>query len=78
MNLFTVYIPCAHIIYTFFLSWSQIKTSIDVCVFQIGTWDPPSGLNMTDNQKGKTTNVSDSLSNRSLIVSTILVLSPLF
>ncbi|KAM7420048.1 hypothetical protein PAMA_014656 [Pampus argenteus] len=38
----------------------------------IGTWDPPSGLNMTDNQKGKTTNVSDSLSNRSLIVSTIL------
>uniref|UniRef100_A0A3Q2W1K6 Glutamate ionotropic receptor kainate type subunit 2 n=1 Tax=Haplochromis burtoni TaxID=8153 RepID=A0A3Q2W1K6_HAPBU len=38
----------------------------------IGTWDPPSGLNMTDNQKGKTTNVSDSLSNRSLVVSTIL------
>lgn len=28
---------------------------------------------MTDNQKGKTTNVSDSLSNRSLVVSTILV-----
>lgn len=40
---------------------------------QIGTWDPPSGLNMTENQKGKTTNVSDSLSNRSLVVSTILV-----
>ncbi|XP_013771107.1 glutamate receptor ionotropic, kainate 2-like [Pundamilia nyererei] len=39
---------------------------------EIGTWDPPSGLNMTDNQKGKTTNVSDSLSNRSLVVSTIL------
>uniref|UniRef100_A0AAQ6IC90 Glutamate receptor n=1 Tax=Anabas testudineus TaxID=64144 RepID=A0AAQ6IC90_ANATE len=39
---------------------------------KIGTWDPPSGLNMTENQKGKTTNVSDSLSNRSLIVSTIL------
>uniref|UniRef100_A0A4W6EKV6 Glutamate receptor n=1 Tax=Lates calcarifer TaxID=8187 RepID=A0A4W6EKV6_LATCA len=38
----------------------------------IGTWDPPSGLNMTDNQKGKTANVSDSLSNRSLIISTIL------
>uniref|UniRef100_A0A8C9YFU6 Glutamate receptor n=1 Tax=Sander lucioperca TaxID=283035 RepID=A0A8C9YFU6_SANLU len=38
----------------------------------IGTWDPPSGLNMTDNQRGKTSNVSDSLSNRSLIVSTIL------
>ncbi|XP_014878020.1 glutamate receptor ionotropic, kainate 2-like [Poecilia latipinna] len=40
---------------------------------KIGTWDPASGLNMTDNQKGKTTNVSDSLSNRSLIVSSILV-----
>uniref|UniRef100_A0AAQ4PUP1 Glutamate receptor n=1 Tax=Gasterosteus aculeatus aculeatus TaxID=481459 RepID=A0AAQ4PUP1_GASAC len=39
---------------------------------KIGTWDPPSGLNMTDNQRGKTTNVSDSLSNRSLVVSTIL------
>ncbi|XP_054879157.1 glutamate receptor ionotropic, kainate 2 isoform X2 [Poeciliopsis prolifica] len=39
---------------------------------KIGTWDPGSGLNMTDNQKGKTTNVSDSLSNRSLIVSSIL------
>uniref|UniRef100_A0A674PBD7 Glutamate receptor n=1 Tax=Takifugu rubripes TaxID=31033 RepID=A0A674PBD7_TAKRU len=39
---------------------------------KIGTWDPLSGLNMTDNQKGKTTNVSDSLSNRSLIISTIL------
>uniref|UniRef100_A0A6Q2YMS1 Glutamate receptor n=1 Tax=Esox lucius TaxID=8010 RepID=A0A6Q2YMS1_ESOLU len=40
---------------------------------KIGTWDPPSGLNMTDHQKGKTSNVTDSLSNRSLVVSTILV-----
>ncbi|MBN3280718.1 GRIK2 protein, partial [Polyodon spathula] len=39
---------------------------------KIGTWDPPSGLNMTENQKGKTTNITDSLSNRSLVVSTIL------
>ncbi|XP_068188830.1 glutamate receptor ionotropic, kainate 2 isoform X3 [Antennarius striatus] len=39
---------------------------------KIGTWDPPSGLNMTDNQRGKTTNVSESLTNRSLIISTIL------
>ncbi|KAJ3598424.1 hypothetical protein NHX12_001934 [Muraenolepis orangiensis] len=39
---------------------------------KIGTWDPPSGLNMTDNPRGKSTNVSDSLSNRSLVVSTIL------
>ncbi|KAG7261573.1 hypothetical protein CRUP_002102 [Coryphaenoides rupestris] len=43
---------------------------------EIGTWDPPSGLNMSDNQKGKSTNVSDSLSNRSLVVSTILVSLP--
>uniref|UniRef100_A0A673WDX8 Glutamate receptor n=1 Tax=Salmo trutta TaxID=8032 RepID=A0A673WDX8_SALTR len=40
---------------------------------KIGTWDPPSGLNMTDHQKGKTSNVTDSLANRSLVVSTILV-----
>lgn len=40
---------------------------------QIGTWDPASGLNMTENQKGKAANVTDSLSNRSLVVSTILV-----
>ncbi|XP_030636960.1 glutamate receptor ionotropic, kainate 2 [Chanos chanos] len=39
---------------------------------KIGTWDPASGLNMTENQKGKTANVTDSLSNRSLVVSTIL------
>ncbi|MEE6475930.1 hypothetical protein FKM82_010902, partial [Ascaphus truei] len=39
---------------------------------KIGTWDPTSGLNMTDNQKGKPANVTDSLSNRSLIVTTIL------
>uniref|UniRef100_A0A9J8B572 Glutamate receptor n=1 Tax=Cyprinus carpio carpio TaxID=630221 RepID=A0A9J8B572_CYPCA len=39
---------------------------------EIGTWDPASGLNMTENQKGKAANVSDSLSNRSLVVSTIL------
>ncbi|XP_073703977.1 glutamate receptor ionotropic, kainate 2 [Garra rufa] len=39
---------------------------------KIGTWDPVSGLNMTENQKGKAANVTDSLSNRSLVVSTIL------
>ncbi|XP_041420570.1 glutamate receptor ionotropic, kainate 2 isoform X3 [Xenopus laevis] len=39
---------------------------------KIGTWDPTSGLNMTDNQKGKPANITDSLSNRSLIVTTIL------
>ncbi|XP_071662801.1 glutamate receptor ionotropic, kainate 2 isoform X4 [Patagioenas fasciata] len=39
---------------------------------KVGTWDPLSGLNMTENQKGKPANVTDSLSNRSLIVTTIL------
>ena len=43
---------------------------------QIGTWDPPSGLNMSETHKSKTTNVSDSLANKSLRVSTILVKSP--
>ncbi|OXB61304.1 hypothetical protein ASZ78_014341, partial [Callipepla squamata] len=40
---------------------------------QVGTWDPLSGLNMTENQKGRPANITDSLSNRSLIVTTILV-----
>ncbi|KTG39593.1 hypothetical protein cypCar_00012497 [Cyprinus carpio] len=48
-------------------SYENIK-----CFLQIGTWDPASGLNMTENQKGKAANVTDSLSNRSLVVSTIL------
>ncbi|XP_069343457.1 glutamate receptor ionotropic, kainate 2 isoform X4 [Eulemur rufifrons] len=39
---------------------------------KIGTWDPASGLNMTESQKGKPANITDSLSNRSLIVTTIL------
>ncbi|XP_068087327.1 glutamate receptor ionotropic, kainate 2 isoform X2 [Hyperolius riggenbachi] len=39
---------------------------------KIGTWDPASGLNMTDSQKEKPANITDSLSNRSLIVTTIL------
>ncbi|XP_061316208.1 glutamate receptor ionotropic, kainate 2 isoform X4 [Pezoporus flaviventris] len=39
---------------------------------EVGTWDPLSGLNMTENQKGKPANITDSLSNRSLIVTTIL------
>nr|XP_045010944.1 glutamate receptor ionotropic, kainate 2 isoform X3 [Jaculus jaculus] len=39
---------------------------------KIGTWDPASGLNMTESHKGKPANITDSLSNRSLIVTTIL------
>ncbi|MBN3272750.1 GRIK2 protein, partial [Polyodon spathula] len=50
-----------------------LENTCGVCLkSHIGTWDLPSGLNMTENQKGKTTNVTDSLSNRSLVVSTIL------
>ncbi|KAA0720855.1 Glutamate receptor ionotropic, kainate 2 [Triplophysa tibetana] len=33
---------------------------------KIGTWDPPRGLNMTENHKSKMTNITDSLSNKSL------------
>ena len=40
---------------------------------QIGTWDPPSGLNMTESHRSKTSNITDSLANKSLRVSTILV-----
>ncbi|XP_039516715.1 glutamate receptor ionotropic, kainate 2 isoform X2 [Pimephales promelas] len=39
---------------------------------KIGTWDPPRGLNMTENHKSKITNITDSLANKSLRVSTIL------
>uniref|UniRef100_A0A674NC47 Glutamate receptor n=1 Tax=Takifugu rubripes TaxID=31033 RepID=A0A674NC47_TAKRU len=39
---------------------------------QIGTWDPPSGLNMTEAHNSKTSNITDSLANKSLRVSTIL------
>uniref|UniRef100_A0A8C8ERG2 Glutamate receptor n=1 Tax=Oncorhynchus tshawytscha TaxID=74940 RepID=A0A8C8ERG2_ONCTS len=49
------------------------KVSLCVWWSGIGTWDPPSGLNMTENHKSKTTNITDSLANKSLRVSTILV-----
>ncbi|XP_019727175.1 glutamate receptor ionotropic, kainate 2-like isoform X3 [Hippocampus comes] len=39
---------------------------------KIGTWDPPSGLNMSETHKSKTSNITDSLANKSLRVSTIL------
>uniref|UniRef100_H2ZW13 Glutamate receptor n=1 Tax=Latimeria chalumnae TaxID=7897 RepID=H2ZW13_LATCH len=57
-----------------------LRTDFDLDVISLkeeglekaGTWDVISGLNMTENQKGKSTNITDSLSNRSLIVTTIL------
>lgn len=40
---------------------------------QIGVWNSYSGLNMTDSNKDRSTNITDSLANRTLIVTTILV-----
>ncbi|NXD13601.1 GRIK1 protein, partial [Nothocercus nigrocapillus] len=39
---------------------------------KIGVWNSYSGLNMTDNNKDRSTNITDSLANRTLIVTTIL------
>ncbi|XP_023562350.1 glutamate receptor ionotropic, kainate 1 isoform X4 [Octodon degus] len=39
---------------------------------KIGIWNSNSGLNMTDGNKDKTNNITDSLANRTLIVTTIL------
>ncbi|XP_071994750.1 glutamate receptor ionotropic, kainate 1 isoform X2 [Engystomops pustulosus] len=39
---------------------------------KIGVWNSNIGLNMTDNAKDKSTNITDSLANRTLIVTTIL------
>ncbi|XP_072254226.1 glutamate receptor ionotropic, kainate 1 isoform X6 [Pyxicephalus adspersus] len=39
---------------------------------KIGVWNSNIGLNMTDNTKDKSTNITDSLANRTLIVTTIL------
>uniref|UniRef100_A0A4X2MA54 Glutamate receptor n=1 Tax=Vombatus ursinus TaxID=29139 RepID=A0A4X2MA54_VOMUR len=43
----------------------------DFCLI-IGIWNSNSGLNMTDSNKDKSTNITDSLANRTLIVTTIL------
>ncbi|KAL2805322.1 glutamate receptor ionotropic, kainate 1 isoform 4 [Daubentonia madagascariensis] len=39
---------------------------------KIGIWNSNSGLNMTDGNKGRSNNITDSLANRTLIVTTIL------
>ncbi|XP_060090336.1 glutamate receptor ionotropic, kainate 1 isoform X7 [Heteronotia binoei] len=39
---------------------------------EIGVWNSNSGLNMTDSNKDRSTNITDSLANRTLIVTTIL------
>lgn len=40
---------------------------------QVGVWSPADGLNITEVAKGRGPNVTDSLTNRSLIVTTVLV-----
>jgi len=52
---------------------SQQLTSCLLASFQVGTWNPSNGLNITEISKGRGPNVTDSLSNRSLIVTTVLV-----
>lgn len=45
-----------------------------VCLsVQVGVWSPADGLNITEVAKGRGPNVTDSLTNRSLIVTTVLV-----
>ncbi|XP_072316363.1 glutamate receptor ionotropic, kainate 1 isoform X3 [Eucyclogobius newberryi] len=40
---------------------------------KIGVWNPNTGLNLTETNKDTSTNVTDSMANRTLIVTTILV-----
>lgn len=51
-----------------------LSTVFSVCLFtQVGVWSPAEGLNITEVAKGRGPNVTDSLTNRSLIVTTVLV-----
>lgn len=43
------------------------------CPSQIGVWNSQTGLNLTETSKDSSTNVTDSMANRTLIVTTILV-----
>ncbi|KAK6486684.1 glutamate receptor ionotropic [Huso huso] len=45
--------------------WKELKLAI-------GIWNSNGGLNLTDSNKEKTTNITDSMANRTLIVTTIL------
>lgn len=40
---------------------------------QIGVWNSQMGLNLTESSRDSTQNVTDSMANRTLIVTTILV-----
>ncbi|XP_041089795.1 glutamate receptor ionotropic, kainate 3-like [Polyodon spathula] len=59
---------------------SGLRTEFDLDIIslkedgleKIGTWNPTDGLNVTEVSRGKGVNITDSLSNRSLVVTTIL------
>lgn len=52
----------------------ELNTLFSVCLsIQVGVWSPADGLNITEVAKGRGPNVTDSLTNRSLIVTTVLV-----
>ncbi|XP_043939770.1 glutamate receptor ionotropic, kainate 3 [Protopterus annectens] len=59
---------------------SGLRTDFDLDIIslkedglqKVGTWNPADGLNITEIPRGRGMNVTDSLSNRSLIVTTIL------
>uniref|UniRef100_A0A8C3GHT2 Glutamate receptor n=1 Tax=Cairina moschata TaxID=8855 RepID=A0A8C3GHT2_CAIMO len=59
---------------------SGLRTDFDLDIIslkedgleKVGTWNPANGLNITEIAKGRGPNVTDSLSNRSLIVTTVL------
>lgn len=62
------------------LMWEQrLRTQhsvfcLSVCLsIQVGVWSPAEGLNITEIPKGRGPNVTDSLTNRSLVVTTVLV-----
>ncbi|XP_061316791.1 glutamate receptor ionotropic, kainate 3-like [Pezoporus flaviventris] len=59
---------------------SGLRTDFDLDIIslkedgleKVGAWSPSNGLNITEISKGRGPNVTDSLSNRSLIVTTVL------
>lgn len=50
------------------------STNLKPCLpFQIAVWNSYRGMNLTESNRDKNNNVTDSLANRTLIVTTILV-----
>lgn len=51
----------------------SVWSPVHFCPSQIGVWNSQTGLNLTETNKDSSTNVTDSMANRTLIVTTILV-----